>query len=324
MVSVLAFLVKYGINTCIHNHASPSREARVRSETTKTHEARSSHVFKTRGKRLCYAAYATQHARKVSHQGIVQWDMLRLTSTARNHSQRTNSTFHKSTYIRRMIELANTDKSTMYEAARTDDVLSDDDEDGVPLTRSAKKQRKPPVKGGSSFCVRHKGSICYIVLSLSIVIGASMYYKSKMRFGTENPKPDFHPPGWRDPFEENKNNRSPEPDLSSPVQSPPNDGNADVGKEEWGYWKFYDGGADSRPEGDYCGKYENRDIPGDDFPENAWQTDAVYVNHFLDEALKLVGRTKEAIYAEYGAGEPLDDSKKERYVQGEIDMNDCN
>jgi len=205
-----------------------------------------------------------------------------------------------------------------------DDALSDDDEDGVPLTQSAKKQRKPPARGESNYFVRHKGSFCYILLSLAILIGAGMFYKSKIRFGTENPKPDFHPPGWRDPMDDNKNNRSPEPDLSSPVQSPPNDENSGMGKEKWGYWKFYDGGADSRPEGDYCGKYENRDIPGDEFPENAWQTDAVYVNHFLDEALKLVARTKEAIYAEYGAGEPLDDSKRERReAMFHVNLIDC-
>ena len=39
--------------------------------------------------------------------------------------------------------------------------------------------------------------------------------------------------------------------------------------------KFYDGAEDTRPTEDYCSKYPNRDIPSEDFPANAWQTDAV-------------------------------------------------
>lgn len=75
--------------------------------------------------------------------------------------------------------------------------------------------------------------------------------------------------------------------------------------EKWGEWHFWDGDEDVRPKEDYCAKYPNRDIPGDDFPEEAWQVDAVYVNHFLNDAAKLVDRAKEAIYAEYGHGKPL-------------------
>lgn len=72
--------------------------------------------------------------------------------------------------------------------------------------------------------------------------------------------------------------------------------------ETYGKWHFWDGDADIRPKGDYCGEYPNRDIPGNDFPENAWQTDAVYVNHLINDAEELLERTIEAIYEEYGLG----------------------
>ena len=74
--------------------------------------------------------------------------------------------------------------------------------------------------------------------------------------------------------------------------------------EKWGKWHFWDGEEDNRPKDDYCGKYPNRDIPGDDFPEDSWQTDAVYVNHILDDGEQLISRTMEAIYTEYGWGKP--------------------
>lgn len=45
--------------------------------------------------------------------------------------------------------------------------------------------------------------------------------------------------------------------------------------DTWGHWKFYDGDAENRPKGDYCEKHPNRDIKAEEFPENAWQTDAV-------------------------------------------------
>merc|ERR1711862_290823 len=80
------------------------------------------------------------------------------------------------------------------------------------------------------------------------------------------------------------------------VEDDPNSVNS---MAKWGKWKFYDGGADIRTKEDYCAKYPNRDIPGNDFPENAWQTDAVYANHFINEALNLVQRVQEARLAEY-------------------------
>lgn len=70
--------------------------------------------------------------------------------------------------------------------------------------------------------------------------------------------------------------------------------------EEYGEWHFWDGAEETRPTNDYCAAYPNRDISEMDFPSNSWQVDAVYVNHFLDDASKLVARAKEAIYAEYG------------------------
>jgi hypothetical protein len=75
--------------------------------------------------------------------------------------------------------------------------------------------------------------------------------------------------------------------------------------ETWGSWHFWDGEEDMRPSNDYLAKYPHRDIPGDEFPEDAWQTDAVFVNHFLNEADQLISRTMEAIFSEYGHGKPL-------------------
>ncbi|KAL3797297.1 hypothetical protein ACHAWO_009070 [Cyclotella atomus] len=70
----------------------------------------------------------------------------------------------------------------------------------------------------------------------------------------------------------------------------------------YGYWGFYDGDAENRPQEPYmtveqAGAY--LDMKGDDFPEDSWQVDAVYVNHFLDAATKLVRRGQEAIFATY-------------------------
>ena len=75
--------------------------------------------------------------------------------------------------------------------------------------------------------------------------------------------------------------------------------------EKWSHWKFWDGEEAARPKGDYCAAYDNRDIPGDEFPDMAWQADAVFVNHYLDAAEQLLSRAKEAIFTEYGHGKPL-------------------
>lgn len=70
--------------------------------------------------------------------------------------------------------------------------------------------------------------------------------------------------------------------------------------EKWGHWHFWDGEEDERPTDDFLSKYPNKDVPTADFPERAWQADAVFVNHFLMDAGNLVARAMEAIYAEYG------------------------
>ena len=75
--------------------------------------------------------------------------------------------------------------------------------------------------------------------------------------------------------------------------------------EKWGSWHFWDGDVGMRPKEDYVGQYPNRDIPGDKFPDTSWQVDAVYVNHYLNDADKLIQRAMEAIFTEYGHGKPL-------------------
>jgi len=75
--------------------------------------------------------------------------------------------------------------------------------------------------------------------------------------------------------------------------------------EKYGEWHFWDGEPETRPKDDYCSKYPNRDITENDFPDTAWQVDAVYANHFLNDASNLVSRAQEAIYEEYGHGKPL-------------------
>jgi hypothetical protein len=71
-------------------------------------------------------------------------------------------------------------------------------------------------------------------------------------------------------------------------------------KEKWGSWHFWDDEEDDRPTEDFMAQYPNRDLPSDEFPEEAWQADAVFVNHYLSDAGQLVSRAIEAIYAEYG------------------------
>lgn len=89
----------------------------------------------------------------------------------------------------------------------------------------------------------------------------------------------------------------------------PDKAKADKLAVTWGHWHFWDGENEIRPKNDYLSKYPNKDIPGDEFPDDAWQTDAVFVNHYLNDADKLVTRAMEAIYAEYGHGKPLSPAK---------------
>jgi len=50
----------------------------------------------------------------------------------------------------------------------------------------------------------------------------------------------------------------------------------------------------------FCGDTNHCDVPKDTFPKDAWQSDAAFVQKFLDEADKLVDRARNAILAEYG------------------------
>ena len=90
--------------------------------------------------------------------------------------------------------------------------------------------------------------------------------------------------------------------VPDPFHAPIDDSTRASLTDTYGKWHFWDGDGDVRPTGDYCGEYPHRDIPGNDFPSNAWQTDAVYVNHLINDAEELLERTIEAIYEEYGLG----------------------
>lgn len=85
----------------------------------------------------------------------------------------------------------------------------------------------------------------------------------------------------------------------------------DANAKKWGFW---DGDEAMRPDYDYTADYEFGDVPGDQFPDDAWQADAVFVNHIVDAAANFITQAKEAIFAEYGKGKPLASSEllKER------------
>ena len=81
----------------------------------------------------------------------------------------------------------------------------------------------------------------------------------------------------------------------------------------WGFFDFED------PDEKWRGKVRpmpdfdsvpHRDVKGSDFPDGAWQKDDEYMKQFLAEARKLVNRTMEGIYAEYGVGVPDGDLSK--------------
>ena len=74
----------------------------------------------------------------------------------------------------------------------------------------------------------------------------------------------------------------------------------------FGRWHFWDGEEDIRPsKSDYAADYTYRDIPGEFFSDDAWQADAVFINHILNDGDKMVARTLEALFTEYGRGKPL-------------------
>mmetsp|Transcript_7379 Transcript_7379/g.15793 ORF Transcript_7379/g.15793 Transcript_7379/m.15793 type:complete len:1042 (+) Transcript_7379:87-3212(+) len=91
----------------------------------------------------------------------------------------------------------------------------------------------------------------------------------------------------------------------------------------WGWFDFEDPDplwrGKPRPQPDFDSA-ENRDVMVADFPDGAWQKDDAYMKRFLEEARKLVNRTMESIYAEYGVGIPPDGSVQltdEQLVQRE-------
>ena len=82
--------------------------------------------------------------------------------------------------------------------------------------------------------------------------------------------------------------------------------------QKWGSWTFTDKKKADRPETDYCGAFPNRDIPWDQFPDNAWQTDPDYLDDFLTQGKDLVLRAMEVHLAEYGFGP--DDLPEESFL----------
>ena len=83
------------------------------------------------------------------------------------------------------------------------------------------------------------------------------------------------------------------------------------------HWTFYD--DKTRPTAPY-GEHANRDVPDDAWADGTWQSDAVYVNHFIDAAEKLVERAMKAIYEEYGQkdGSKMFDTVKIQLSDGEL------
>ena len=79
--------------------------------------------------------------------------------------------------------------------------------------------------------------------------------------------------------------------------------------KKWGYFDLEDPDpkwrGKMRPQPDFASA-PNRDVT--DFPDGAWQKDQQYMVRFLEEAKKLVNRTIEAIYGEWGVGIPQDGS----------------
>lgn len=127
--------------------------------------------------------------------------------------------------------------------------------------------------------------------------------KPKEEEPKEEEKPKEEEPKEEEKPKPKRNDKIPllEQDLEA---SPLDDAKRDELAEKYGKWGFWDGEAELRPK-DYLSKYPHFDIPGDEFPQDAWQTDAVYVNHYLNDADKLIDRAMEAIFEEYGHGKPL-------------------
>jgi len=81
--------------------------------------------------------------------------------------------------------------------------------------------------------------------------------------------------------------------------------------KKWGYFDLEDPDpkwkGKMRPQPDFAA-VPNRDVKSTDFPDGAWQKDKEYMTRFLEEAKKLVNRTIEAVYGEWGVGIPQDGS----------------
>lgn len=75
---------------------------------------------------------------------------------------------------------------------------------------------------------------------------------------------------------------------------------------KYGRWHFWDGDQEDRPENkNLCDEFPPYcDIPGEDFPSESWQEDAVFVNHILNDADGLLSRAMESIFEEYGHPKP--------------------
>jgi hypothetical protein len=83
--------------------------------------------------------------------------------------------------------------------------------------------------------------------------------------------------------------------------------------DTWGFFDFEDPNEEWRGKVRPIPDFESvshRDVKGKDFPDGSWQKDNEYMTQFLSEAKKLVNRTMEAIYAEYGVGVPGGDLSK--------------
>lgn len=69
--------------------------------------------------------------------------------------------------------------------------------------------------------------------------------------------------------------------------------------EKYGRWHFWDGEEENRPDdSDLCKGFRNCDFEGDELKEDLWQSDAVFVNHLLNDADSLIFRAMEAIFEE--------------------------
>eukprot|EP00519_Triparma_laevis_P006597 CAMPEP_0182510012 /NCGR_PEP_ID=MMETSP1321-20130603/27851_1 /TAXON_ID=91990 /ORGANISM="Bolidomonas sp., Strain RCC1657" /LENGTH=210 /DNA_ID=CAMNT_0024716401 /DNA_START=62 /DNA_END=690 /DNA_ORIENTATION=+ len=62
-------------------------------------------------------------------------------------------------------------------------------------------------------------------------------------------------------------------------------------------FKFYDS-TPSRPTPPFS-SFPNSDVPPSSFPSNSWQSDVVYLNHFIQESLQLIDRTLKGLGQEY-------------------------